>query len=132
MGKDNYYEYDFYKMLGQLLRSKRIAANLTLDDVASALNLSIKTVQRYETGERKITIQTIKNMCALYGVDPDEIMAQAQATPDAEFRIDPRTIALQKAFDDRPEMRVLFSIAEKASKDDIETAIKIIEALKGE
>ena len=132
MGRDNYYEYDFYKMLGQLLRSKRTAANLTLEDVASALGLSIKTVQRYETGERKITIQTIKNMCALYGVDPDEIMAQAQTTLDTDLKIDPKVIALQKAFDDRPEMRVLFSVAESATKEDIERAIKIIEALKGE
>ena len=51
---------------------------------------------------------------------------------DKAIKVDPRTIALQKAFDDRPEMRVLFSVAESATKEDIERAIKIIEALKGE
>lgn len=214
MAKTNYYEYDFYKTLGQILREKRIERGMTLDDAASAIGKTIKTVQRYETGERKITVQTIKDLCHVYGADPDEIMMMAQNQPESDdvgsdaigTRIRERreqlhmtqddlarklgytsrsTIAkieagqnelrqnrimqmaealhtspsylmgwtddpelesepkaplrsesteelLERAFSGRPEMRMLFSVAENATKEDIEKAIKIIEALKSD
>lgn len=51
-------------------------------------------------------------------------------TEDQYFGDNSREAVLQQAFDARPEMRVLFSSLQNASKDDIETAIRIIEALK--
>lgn len=55
MAKTNYYEYDFYKTLGQILREKRIEQGMALDDAASAIGKTIKTVQRYETGDSNPT-----------------------------------------------------------------------------
>ena len=45
-------------------------------------------------------------------------------------RFDEEIISLRNMLHTRPEMRMLFSVSKSASKEDIEKAIKIIEALK--
>ena len=45
-------------------------------------------------------------------------------------RFDEEIISIRNMLHARPEMRMLFSVSKSASKDDIEKAIRIIEALK--
>lgn len=54
--------------LGILLRTKRIAAGLTAEDVAEHLLCSPGKVQRMESGFRSGTIRDVRDLCALYGI----------------------------------------------------------------
>ena len=46
--------------------------------------------------------------------------------------LDDDALELLEELKERPEMRTLFSVSRKATKEDILKAVKIIEALKGD
>ena len=50
---------------GDIVRFLREYANLIQKDLAKHLRKSVRTVQRYEAGELKIDIETIKSICKL-------------------------------------------------------------------
>lgn len=73
----SYIEENLYKALGSLLRSARESTGLTLAEVAEKLRVTTMTVQRYEKGERKISIEKIRLLCDIYSVSADNLMALA-------------------------------------------------------
>jgi transcriptional regulator with XRE-family HTH domain len=59
--------------LGAILRSLRLAHDMTVEDVAASLLCSPSKVSRMETGHRGVTQRDVRDLCDLYGVtDPDE------------------------------------------------------------
>lgn len=72
------YEMSLYQIIGEMIREKRIAAGLTLEDVAIKINVTPKTLQRYETGERKIKLDTIMELSQILFFDYDAFMAEAK------------------------------------------------------
>ena len=69
-----YIDRDLYSVLGDALRDARDSAQMTLSDVASSIGVTTMTIQRYEKAERKANIETIRKLCSVYDVDPDELM----------------------------------------------------------
>lgn len=80
-----YIEEGLYKQLGLLLRTARESAGLTLTDIANRVKVTPMTIQRYEKGERKISVEKIKLLCSYYSTDSDLLMMTAinnsQSTP---------------------------------------------------
>ena len=66
------------------------------------------------------------------------LLGQEETEPNAicqeniPYVLDDETMELLEELKTRPEMRTLFSVSKKASKEDILKAVKIIEALKGD
>jgi transcriptional regulator with XRE-family HTH domain len=59
--------------LGAILRSLRLARDMTVEQVAEALLCSQSKVSRMETGSRAATLRDVRDLCELYGVtDPAE------------------------------------------------------------
>jgi transcriptional regulator with XRE-family HTH domain len=54
--------------LGALLRARRLALGLTVDQVAERLLCSPSKVSRMETGQRGATARDVRDLCDLYGV----------------------------------------------------------------
>lgn len=69
-----YIETELYKILGSGLRVARDASGLTLQEVSKKFNTTPMTIQRYEKGDRKITVEKIRLLCDLYQVDANELM----------------------------------------------------------
>lgn len=69
-----YIETELYKILGSYLRVAREASGLTLSEVSKKIDTTPMTIQRYEKGDRKITVEKIRILCSLYGVDADKLM----------------------------------------------------------
>lgn len=61
-----------YLVLGSHLRIARERSNKSLEEVASAVGLTKKTIQRYEVGESRITISTLKSICNFLNTDYDQ------------------------------------------------------------
>ena len=65
-------------------------------------------------------------------------MGTEEAEPNAVDKeknpivLDDEALELLEELKTRPEMRTLFSVSKKATKEDILKAVKIIEALKGD
>jgi transcriptional regulator with XRE-family HTH domain len=72
------YEVGLYKIIGEMLREIRAERDFTLDQIADKLEVTAKTVQRYEKGERKIKINTLIELSNILGFDYNKFMAEAK------------------------------------------------------
>lgn len=107
------------------IKAAREKANLTQEDVASQIGSTAQKVSSFETARTRVDIDTLVKLCEMYGVDISDIVG-TKKEPDDEVLVYLEDLRY------RPEMRMLFSAAKTATKEDIEKAVKIIETLKGE
>lgn len=90
--------------VGQVLRSARLRAGLTLGDVLARSRGKFKpsSVGGYERGERSITVERLAGLAALYGIPPDQLLTQAmqQASPETRRELSVRVSRLPLVSDD--------------------------------
>lgn len=63
-----------YESIGEKLRKVREEKRKSLEEVAVAVGLTKKTIQRYETAESRISIDILKNLCVYYNLDYDQFI----------------------------------------------------------
>ena len=61
-------------MLGDKLKSYRLSRHLTQDDVATALNLTIRRISSYESGEAEPDLYTLADLADFYEISLDDLM----------------------------------------------------------
>lgn len=90
-----------------------------------------RSIYKWDTNTPSVT--KVKAVADYFGVTVDYLLSDEEGFNDG---LTPSTMSkdelLQKAFDDKPDMRILFKVAEKCSPNEIKTAIRLIEALRGE
>ena len=111
--------------LGQIMRRLRNERGLSILDIREVTGLSKSTISDIETGKSSPTAETLQKIADALGVQVKDFF-QAQKRPTAMTEVDYILEELHK----RPEMKMLFSATKNATKEDIERAVKIIEALK--
>ena len=74
----NDYEINLYKIIGSMLREARIKSGLTLEQAGEKIGVIAKTIQRYETGERKISINKLMELSSLFGINYTSFMSEAK------------------------------------------------------
>lgn len=97
----SYIETEIYKILGRHLRAARESAGLTLSDVAEKISATPMTIQRYEKGDRKISVEKIRSLCTLYDVDADQLMQSSidRSTSTSSFASDIAGLLQDKSYD---------------------------------
>lgn len=115
--------------IAEQLKDARKRAGMTQKDVEEKTNAQIKanTVSNWEQGVSRPDVDSVSLLCKLYGVDPNDIFEWEDNTPDPSDELTEYLDELHK----RPEMKMLFKVASKATKEDVEKAVKIIEMFKG-
>lgn len=63
-----------YSALGRKLTEARNAIGLTQAEAAKRIGIPQSTYSGYETGTRKVTLTTLKQIAAAYGVDVDTLI----------------------------------------------------------
>ena len=63
-----------YSALGRKLTEARNALGLTQAEAAKRIGIPQSTYSGYETGTRKVTLTTLKQIAAAYGVDVDALI----------------------------------------------------------
>lgn len=63
-------------MIGERLKAMRNAKKYSLRYVGEKMGRSNVTISNYETGRLSIDLPTLKKLCALYGVDMLEFLAE--------------------------------------------------------
>lgn len=110
--------------IGQRIKDRREELKMTQEDLGKRCGTTKQTIFKYEAGI--VTNIPMDRLCAiaeaLY-ISPAALMGWEEPKPNLDE-------VLQRAFDSRPDLRLLFSAAKDASPEDIQTAIKIISALK--
>lgn len=60
--------------MGERLKQLRVENGLKLKDVAAALNVTIRSINRYEDGTREPSIDMLVRFCKLYDVSADYLV----------------------------------------------------------
>lgn len=64
-----------YKVIGNTMRALRIAAGLTLYDIAEHLDVSYQQIQKYESGANRLPLGSLPVLCDLFGVPADVLLS---------------------------------------------------------
>ena len=113
----------FSRTLAALRRER----GLTQAELAARLGISKSAVSMYERGNREPELSLLEKMADFFGVSVSALLGREAAelvNGDAELT------AYLEELRDRPELRMLFSLTKNATKEDVEAAVKIIEALR--
>ena len=71
-------DLELYGIVGKMFREIRESRDLSLEIVAEYLKIAPKSLQRYECGERKIKMGTIKELCFFYKIQYDDFIKEAK------------------------------------------------------
>lgn len=55
------------------LKASRVNANMTINDVCVALNVTPQTVRRWENGKTEPSASVFLKLCDMYRISPDNI-----------------------------------------------------------
>lgn len=105
------------------LKNKRIELGMTMAELAKKVGVSEATISRWESGDiANMKRDKIVLLARALNVSPGFIMGceDENNTELDEYLEELRT---------RPELKMLFSITKNATKEDVEKAVRIIEAL---
>ena len=113
----------FSETLSRLRRER----GLTQAELGARLGISKSAVSMYECGNREPELDLLRAMADLFGVSESVLLGR----PESELvNDDPELTEYLQQLRDRPELRMLFSLTKNATKQDVEAAVRIIEALR--
>jgi len=69
---------NMYGILGALLRTKRNAAGITQDDLATDLDIDRRHIGRIESGQSKLSIVRLIDICKALNISAAEIIKQLE------------------------------------------------------
>lgn len=117
----------------------RDAAGCKDADVSKATGISKSTFSDWKSGRSKPKQEKLQKIADYFGVSVDYLMTGKNSSNikviDENENIvvlDDEALELIDSLRKNPEMRMLFSVSKKATKEDIIKAVKIIEALRDE
>lgn len=115
--------------IGEKIKSAREAAHLTQTELGAACGTTKQTIYKYETGTvTNIPLDRLELIAKAVHVPAAELMGWTKKEADAPQ--DDGLADYLEMLRNRPECRMLFSVAKDATKDDVEKAVAIIEALR--
>lgn len=103
----------------ELCKQKGVSIN-TLETESGIGRNNIARWEKYTPG-----VDKVKAVADYLGVTVDYLLSD-------EKQFDEKVEVLERAFADNPDMRILFKVTEKCSPAEIQTAIRLIKALRGE
>lgn len=111
---------------------------LTQVEAAQRMGITRSALSMYETGKRKPDFETMEMFADFYNVNMDTLYgrgspAQKESKPAAESDgLDPEMEDLLYRAKNDPHMRMLFSLAKDWTPEDLDRAIRIIQAYRGD
>ena len=112
----------------EALSSLRRGAGLTQAELAEKLGMSKSAISMYECGNREPEFDVLEAFADFFRVSVSQLLGRREDVPLVND--DPELTAYLEALRDRPEMRMLFSVTKGATREDVEAAVRIIEALR--
>ncbi|MCI5616658.1 MAG: helix-turn-helix domain-containing protein [Ruminococcus sp.] len=119
--------------VGERIKLARETKNLSQTDLANACKISKQTLYKYENNIiTNIPSDKIEAIANYLSISPAYLMGWETDNKDTDNKLteDEELQEYLEELKNRSEMRMLFSLAKGATKEDVEKAVKIIEALK--
>ncbi len=119
-------------MITNKLKVEREKADISLAALSKITGISKSTLQRYETGTtKKIPMEAISSIEKALKLTPGYLMGWSENSQTENESEKDELAEYLEELRTRPEMKMLFSLAKDATKEDVEKAVKIIETLLG-
>lgn len=119
-----------------ILKSLRLAKNLTQDELAKQLRISRSAIGMYESGAREPDFDTLELIADFFNVDIDYLMGRTikttfipHATEDSYYT-NPETAKIAQEIYENKELSLLFDAAKDAAPEDLQTVHTMLLALK--
>ena len=109
--------------------SSRFTIPFNRQELADYLGVDRTTYVKYETDKSEPTFDTLQKLADYFGVTVDFLMGRDTIEKPAATMDDELNEYLEE-LKNREDMRMLFSLAKGATKEDVMQAVKIIEALR--
>ena len=106
------------------LREIRKLSGLTMKELGIRIGVSESAISQYETGKRQPDYETLLKIADYFGVSVDYLLGKDEKAEDSELQ------EYLEQLKNRSEMRMLFKLAADATKEDVEQAVRIIEAIR--
>ena len=121
--------------ISQRLFNSIQAKEYSYGELAKLTGIPKSAIQRYATGEtEKIPMDRLQALANVLGVTAQYLMGweeqKESQPPEPLVNGDPELTEILTRARDNPRLRMLFSLTKDATPEDVEAAIKIIEALK--
>ena len=113
-------------VFGERLSALRKSAGMTQAELAKKIGISKSSVSMYECGNREPEFYLLEKLADCFQVDMNVLLGRGELLVND----DPELTAYLQALRDRPEMRALFRLSKNATREDVETAVTILEALR--
>lgn len=112
-------------MFNDVLRQLRNKAGMSQEELAKRLGMSKSAISMYESGSREPSLEILEAIADIFNVDMNTLTDSKRS-----FELDDELQEYLEELKNREEMRMLFSLAKGATKEDVMQAVKIIEALR--
>ena len=118
--------------ISKLISDRRKELGLTLEEVGKIVGVSKSTVKKWEDGYiSNMKRDKIALLAKALKLNPVVLITgEEEPTSTSQLKDDEELQEYLEELKNRSEMRMLFSLAKGATKEDVEKAVKIIEALK--
>ncbi len=140
----DYFDVSVDYLLGEYIDSKGISIarkrvhalseekNPLFGDVEAAFGTSIATLKAWSNGYGDFFNDKLDKLADFFGVSIDYLLGREEkkSLSPAVTTEDEELMEYLEELKTRPEMRVLFSLSKNATKEDVEDAVRIIEALR--
>lgn len=119
-----------------ILKSLRLAKNLTQDELAKQLRISRSAIGMYESGAREPDFDTLELIADFFNVDIDYLMGRTTKTTfiphatDDSYYTNPETAKIAQEIYENKELSLLFDAAKDAAPEDLQTVHTMLLALK--
>lgn len=117
------------KVFAKNLNYYLVTRGKTQNDLVRDLNITASTVSDWANGKKYPRVDKMQLLADYFGILKSDLTEEHQEsllTDDIELQ------EYLEELKNRSEMRMLFSLAKGATKEDVMQAVKIIEALKKE
>ena len=110
--------------IGKRIRDTRIARGMTQEDLARAIGTTKQNIYKYENGViTNIPLENVESIARALDVTPESLTGWGAHEDDD-------TWAIRERLRRDPDMRMLFSAAEKATPEHLRAAAAMLKALE--
>lgn len=113
------------------IRELRKQQGITMKQLGEVVDLAESTISQYETGKRQPDNETLLKISEYFGVTVGYLLGVEEPKRMPLVNGDEELTEYLEMLKTRPECRMLFQLTKNATKEDVEAAVRIIEALRG-
>lgn len=118
--------------IGERIKTARKSAKMTQEQLAEAIEANRVTIAKYEAGNYLPSVPVLLKLADALGVTQEYLSCGADSDTGVSSDPQDEVWQLREQLRRDPERRTLFDAAANVRKEDILTAVRILDALKGD